>query len=62
MSTESKPPIKPRRRKLFNKRNRSAWILSFILIILIVVRLAAGFRRPPVVEHAANQPTAVDTP
>ncbi|MEZ4592035.1 MAG: hypothetical protein R3D55_12970 [Chloroflexota bacterium] len=55
-------PGKPKRRRLFNKKNRSAWILSFVLIILMVVRLAAGFRRAPAVEHATNVPTAVATP
>ncbi|MCA9900694.1 MAG: hypothetical protein H6654_13480 [Ardenticatenaceae bacterium] len=62
MSTNPPLPNKPKRRRFINKKNRSAWILSFILIILMVVRLAAGFRRAPVVEHATNVPTAVATP
>lgn len=62
MSTNLHQPGKPKRRRLINKKNRSAWILSFILIVLMVVRLAAGFRRLPPVEHATNMPTAVATP
>lgn len=62
MSPETKPKPQPRRRKLINKRNRSAWILSFILIILMVVRLAAGFRRPATNSQVTNHPAAIVLP
>jgi hypothetical protein len=62
MAIDPTPTPRPKRRKLFNKRNRSAWILSFILIVMMVLRLAAGFRQPPTVHQADNQPAIVATP
>ena len=43
--TENKTPP-PHKKRLINKKNRSAWAISIILISLMALRLVAGIARP----------------
>ncbi|MCB9419395.1 MAG: hypothetical protein H6667_06310 [Ardenticatenaceae bacterium] len=53
--SENSTPTR-RKKRLITKKNRSAWAVSIILIVLMALRLVAGITRP-----AAQRTTAVPT-
>ncbi len=53
--TKTQPPAKKSR---INKKNRSAWILSLVLISLMTLRLVAGISRPLSARQTASAPAA----
>ena len=61
--TENKIPP-PHKKRLINKKNRSAWTISIILISLMAIRLAAGIVRPANARPttAVTTTTTVSTP
>ena len=56
MTNLNQPKYKKRR---ITRKNRSAWILSIVLIILMVLRMVAGYIRPARANHVITAtPTA----